>query len=226
MKTCTIPDCQSRVHARGWCNKHYLRWSQHGDASWCPPAPQLICHVSGCDRPHIAQGWCLLHYQRWQKFGDPLIVKQHRGGAWLRKGYLTVTVDGREKALHRHLMEQHLGRTLRPDEHVHHKNGVKTDNRLDNLEVKSQHQHISEHVRRRWADQPRRCQRCGQPAFARQLCHPHYNEWRRAKRWTLKPPPRLCTHCQEPHLIYGLCRRHWNAWRREQAALKRSAASA
>lgn len=67
-----------------------------------------------------------------------------KGGRYLRPdGYYEIRIGGRYKMEHVHVMEQHLGRRLTRSEVVHHKNGDKTDNRLENLEVMT----VSEHMR-------------------------------------------------------------------------------
>lgn len=50
-------------------------------------------------------------------------------------GYVIVSIEGKKIKKHRYIMQQHLGRELLPEETVHHKNGIKTDNNLDNLEL-------------------------------------------------------------------------------------------
>lgn len=99
----------------------------------------LPCAVDGCLRVNYAKGLCDLHYNRRRLSGD--VGPAHPKKRPIGEGYIDqrtgyAYTGGKDRRLHhRVVMERMIGRPLRPFETVHHVNGIRSDNRPENLEL-------------------------------------------------------------------------------------------
>ena len=82
--------------------------------------------------------------------------KNYKHKTYIENGYVVEYKAGYNKKSsikqHRRIMEEFLGRRLEPNEVVHHKNGNKTDNRIENLEVIDRGKHSAYHRKKEKAE--------------------------------------------------------------------------
>ena len=113
----------------------------------------MMCREESCNRPAkigdkstriVRYSVCHEHYVEICKKS---MAKRRGPDRYIDKdGYVQVRQDGVTIAEHRAVMQVKLGRKLNKYENVHHKNGDRADNTLDNLELWSKFQPAGQRV--------------------------------------------------------------------------------
>jgi HNH endonuclease len=148
VKGCNVDACERKHDSHGYCNAHSNKVKRHGSA-YGPYKPMRIaksCSVDECSKPGKVKGLCIKH-SRWKiRTGDPSVrperivyIPPSKKNKQAKYKFTSVKnhsiLEDGLYTMHRVIMAEHIGRELYANENVHHKNGDRMDNRIENLEL-------------------------------------------------------------------------------------------
>lgn len=115
-------------------------------------------------------------------------MQREAGSGTFHNGYKKLTIQGRRILEHRYIVEKARNKNLTPIEKIHHLDGNKLNNSLDNLIITSQTYHITKFHNNK----------------------PRVFDWNKFKPFNSH---NRCQVCNEPtKKISGLCRKHYDTY--------------
>jgi hypothetical protein len=145
--SCSFDPCTRKAYAKDLCQSHYKMSLREEPLRPLRPregARLKICTFDNCEKPHKGNNYCSGHNYQMKKYGKVWPIKYNTPGEWGEwyvngSGYVMRTKTINKKRIsqlqHRAVIEEALGRELLPEENVHHINGIRADNRIENLEL-------------------------------------------------------------------------------------------
>lgn len=162
IKSCLVENCIKAVFASNYCGQHYQRFKKYGNPlepmHWAGrPTTKLKFKCLNCGKDFLRPPsaikknsfkYCSRECAFIGAVGKQKKVPPIEESTWRinRKGYLETTRRRKRILQHRWIVEtQIINRPLKAEEIIHHLNGIKTDNRKENLAIccnKTHHEFI------------------------------------------------------------------------------------